>query len=123
MAKERLSRLQKWILNQILENIRNEKYKTLENKIQQCIYRQDIYRDYFKLSHSRHGTWPKSKIVIVSRSLRNLEEKGFVTIPKHLRPRGCMIFLSNEYVKFLNEQSKKKALMLTKQINNKKGGQ
>lgn len=114
MAKERLSRLQKWILERCIKRAKEER--------RAFIYRQEIYQEFFNLPLPKFGTWPQSKIVIVSRSLKNLEEKGFIEIPRHLRPKGCMIFLSDEYIKFLNKLAKrKKSLMLIKEINNKKG--
>lgn len=120
MAETRLSKLQKWILDRIIENVRNEKYKDLKGGTQHCLYREEIYYDFFNLPLSKYGSWPKSKIVTVSRSLKNLEEKRFITILAHIRPKGCMIFLSEEYINFLNKQAKEKSLMLTKQVNNKK---
>ncbi|MBA7660297.1 hypothetical protein ES703_68299 [subsurface metagenome] len=110
MAKERLSKLQKWILDRIIENTLKKKHLGLLDKVIPCIYRDEIYRDYFKLSHPQHGTWTKKNIVIVSRSLKNLEEKGLIWIPKNIRPKGCMIFLSEEYIRFINKMAIKKSL-------------
>ena len=120
MSETRLSKLQKWILNRIIENTLEKKYLGLNNQVRPCMYRHEIYMDFFKLSHPEHGTWPKSKIVTVSRSLRSLEEKHLIYIPGHIKPRGCLIFLSNEYVRVLKKISKEKALMLIRQVNNKK---
>ncbi|MCK4859208.1 MAG: hypothetical protein KAS87_01480 [Candidatus Omnitrophica bacterium] len=103
MAEQRLSKLQKWILEKSIE-------KAKEKGRAAFLYRQEIYQEFFNLSLPKFGTWPKSKIVIVSRSLRNLEEKGFITIPGHLRPKGCMIFLSKEYLKFIIDCNKNKSL-------------
>lgn len=114
MSKRRLSKLQIWILDRILENIRNKRHTTFDDKVRQFMYRGEIYEHYFKLSHPNFGTWPASKRVIVSRSLRNLEEKGYITIPKHIRPRGCMIFYSKKYIEAFNDVMKEKALKLTK---------
>lgn len=120
MSEARLSKLQKWILTRILENVRNKKYKNSKGGTQHCLYRQEIYQDFFNLSLLKPESWPKSKIVTVSRSLKNLEKKRFVWIPKDIRPKGCMIFLSEEYIDFLNKRAKSKALMLIRQVNNKK---
>ena len=102
MAEQRLSKLQKWILEKCIE--------TAEKKGKAFVYRQEIYQEFFNLPLLKFGTWPKSKIVIVSRSLRNLEEKGFITVPDHLRSRGCMIFLSDEYIRFINTRGWEKSL-------------
>jgi len=120
MSETRFSKLQEWILNRIVENTLEKKYLGLTGKVRPCMYRHTIYEDFFKLKHPQHGTWPKSKVVTVSRSLKNLEEKHLIYIPGHIKPKGCLIFLSNEYVRFLKKIGKGKGLMLIKQINNKK---
>ena len=110
MAKIRLSKLQKWILNQCLKNAKEQMEKNGTDKAKAFIYREEIYYDFFKLPQHKYGTFPQSKIVTVSRSLKNLEEKGLITVPSHLRPKGCMIYLSVEYMKFLNKSAKEKSL-------------
>lgn len=110
MTENRLSRLQKWILERCLENAKRDMERDGKTKGVGYVYRQEIYQEFFNLPLPKFGTWPKSKVVIVSRSLRNLEQKGFITVPGHLRPKGCMIFLSDEYTKFLNKATREKSL-------------
>jgi len=110
MAENRLSKLQKWILDRCFENAKKQMEEQKKNSGMGYVYRQDIYHDFFNLPRHKYGTYPTVKIVTVSRALKNMEEKGLITIPGHLRPKGCLILLSEEYMKFLNERAREKVL-------------
>lgn len=114
MAKERLSRFQKWILVAV--------YQTGEEGLR----RRRIYKSYFGLKpegrwdyrNDRFYHWSNvhgSPTVVLSRSLKRLREKDLVYM-------GCgwrlgIIYLTNEGIE------KAKSLMLVSQLtNNKKGG-
>jgi hypothetical protein len=107
MAKERLSRLQKWILCRALQN--EEK----SPRGRPYIYRHEIYIDFFKCESKRHkyDRYPQKRTVTISRSLRRFEERGWIIYPHSGKE---FFWLSVEGWK------KAKSLMLTKDINNKK---
>jgi len=115
MAEKRLSKLQKWILNRCLTNAKRDMESNVRGKGRGYIYREEIYYDFFRLPYRRYGTFPRAKVVTVSRSLKNLKEKGFITIPD-ARPKGYLIFLSEEYVKVLNAVARKMRML---NVNNK----
>lgn len=71
MATERLSKLQKWIFKRMNKNAKPGQSKP-------HIYRQEIYTDYYGLSHPRFGTWPLKYRVSISRSLKRLQERGLI---------------------------------------------
>ena len=118
MSELRLSRLQKWILLRISES------DWIENR-RKWISRRQIFKEFYNLDIMDYyviPAWPQkvdnSKSVVVSRSLRNLEEKGLIHLErwtirqgywnpicltnngrkksKHLRSRG---FKSVDFIK------------------------
>ena len=125
MAKERLSKLQKWILSRCMEEIllrRNEVRKFYGKKLphgvktrsfppgimERVIRREEM--ELYDITLEEHKLWnpethrcdipleytivtPKGEYistraeeVSISRSLRNLEDKGFITREKEWRP-------------------------------------
>ena len=104
MAEFRLSKLQKWIINRICENTTENRHKGLNGQTMPIMYRDEIYQDFFKLSRLKHGSWPAAKRVTVSRSLKKLKEQGLIVVPRHIRPKGCIITLSEKYMKALTEE-------------------
>jgi len=103
MAKERLSRIQKWIL------------KTAYERASKSIRKQEIYKDYFGHScywekfyeFDKKEGWYKKRVshrVILCRSLKTLEQRKLIKID---RWRGKSADVS------LTDEGEKKALMLT----------
>ena len=83
MAKQRLSRLQKWILLRISTS------DWIENK-RKWISRRWIYQEFWGLDIPSRVEIPaleykidNSKCVILSRSLKNLEDKGCIHLEKY----------------------------------------
>ena len=107
MAVNRLSKLQKWILNRALENMNEGRGR----EGWPSIYRDDIYTGYYKLGLCRRGeSYPPKVRVSISRSLNSLEGKGLITYWPGCR-KG-FILLSEKYVSALAEE-----LKLTKPVN------
>lgn len=109
MSKQRLSKLQKWILTKCFES-------------QSSLDRGEIYQEYFGLSH-KDRSYPCHKkdengcpliyrrdaaYVSVSRSLKNLKEKG-------------LIIDNFQFCADLTDKGKEKALILIPmELNNKR---
>jgi len=108
MAKERLSRLQKWILCRAVENLRKDK-----GRGRPFIYRDDIYLDFFKcpLKKHPHDRYPSKVAVTIARSLKRLEERSWI---KYVHKQKEFFWLTDE------GWEKANSLMLIKDINNKK---
>lgn len=88
MAKERLSKLQKWVLMEAYKNYREHETSLGKLDIYE-LSKQDIYERFFDVKITR-GPWDRTfrllkkdkvKAVILSRSLRRLKEKGYVKAP------------------------------------------
>lgn len=104
MAKERLSKLQKWILNRAIENFKERCEKEGRDKGTPYVYREEIFRDYYNWK-SDPRDMPQKFRVSASRSLKRLEERGFVKV---LSWRGCFILYTPEYCKFIMKLAKEK---------------
>lgn len=87
MAKERLSKLQKWILTEAYKKGKRE-YKELDvgktwkliKKYGYFICKVEIGRDYYGIESDWWGrtAFPKTKHVILARSIGKLEFRGYV---------------------------------------------
>ena len=129
MKKERISKLQKWILvnynNQTLTRHRQLMPHDIKNKLEYW-NTSEVYYNYFGIKEGV-GTFPENKYktpinyksykvpnkytVILTRSLLTLERNGYIEIPfRAMRGRGHLIYL-------LTEKGKEKALMLSKVSN------
>lgn len=117
MAKERLSKLQKYILTEALEL--SEKGELLERK--------SIYRDFFNLTshysaftpyeNPEHSRKAKSAYVSVGRSLKRLQEKGLVNFFYRKYNGEYITWQWSDYFIGLTEEGKARA----KSLNAKSG--
>jgi len=71
MTRERLSKLQKWILMEAYKSGRRT-HKWSPNREGFFIYRKEIPDGFYGKNK------PKNYQVIISRSIKNLEEKGYI---------------------------------------------
>ena len=88
MKQTRLSKFQHWLLCRCYQNMIE---KDSHNPTDATVNKYEIYRDYYKLPCHTKGGYnvkaffsesPGSAPAALSRSLRNLFEKGFVLDPK-----------------------------------------
>jgi len=91
MSKERLSKLQGWILQKAFDTM-VERMKQ-GDAVKLYIYREEIYSGYFGFNRRENSTYPTKLTATVSRTLKNLEKKGY--IDRYLRPRKCVILFSD----------------------------
>lgn len=103
MAKERFSKLQRWILHTMVENYRKEG----AHLKRPYIYREEIYTGFFKCNPPKFGTWPQKYIVTVSRSLKRLEERGLIRPNPPWDRKKVLYVYTEEFVDFINKSVKK----------------
>jgi hypothetical protein len=111
MAKERLSKLQKWILVRCIQNQKTGMEKGNPNT-KPFIYYETIYSEYFGCKYKEPK--PNKYAVTLCRSVDRLWERGWII---HLLDYGrpCGLVLTNE-----DAIEKAKSLMLIDDINIKK---
>lgn len=104
MSKDRLSKLQKWILKKAIENFKERCKKEGRDSGTPFLYREEIFRDYYNWK-SDPRDMPQKFRVSVSRSLNRLEERGFISF---MPERKCFIIYTPEYCKFIMKLAKEK---------------
>jgi len=90
MAKERLSKLQKWVLVEAYKN-KCEYESSFEKRTEYKLMKRKIYENFFNIKLEKHGyadfetecnfripKEEKTKIVILSRSLNKLRNRGLI---------------------------------------------
>lgn len=104
MAKERLSKLQRWILEKIYEDKKAEDYNLegLNEKrimIGDCLFRANLF--YWLMQEDKKGQDEKKIQVLLTNSIQNLIKKGlirqleFVFHPYQLTEKGLSLIRHN----------------------------
>lgn len=106
MSKERLSKLQKWMLCRCMENKKRNDEKW-GGDCRPHIYYGEIYRDFFSLPYGSRGyTIPNKYSVILHNSVKRFDERGWIEFMEDFG-KPCGFVLHEAYY-----QEKTKALIL-----------
>ena len=92
MAIQRVSKLQNWILDRAVSNLKSDFKEQKENCGRPYLYRQEIYYHFYGWTGDLRNV-PQKYRVSVSRSLKKLEQQGMVSF---LPPKKCFIYFTNK---------------------------